>query len=575
MKTNPFHHVLCAGLLLAGVTASQAVPVTFQVNMGYQISLGAFNPATDQVTVHGSFTTSWGPSAPMTPSGGDPNVYQVTIDIGSAAGTIEEYKYVIGAGGWENDPNRYLTVPASAQTLGVAYYNNQWAGGPDVSVQFSVNMSAQIGAGNFDPVNDTVQARGGFNGWSALELAPNPGNPAIYEGSWTSGATAPGAQVQYKFTFVKGATTTWESRGNVPYGNDHNRLYTMATTNQTLPTVYFGDVSGYPIKAAAFFEVNVQARILTGGFDPATDQVWVRGNAMGWGSPEESQGFQLFPDPSRPGSYTNTYKMESRLTGQAMEYKHTLWRTNTTGGGYTTVWEDGSNKVLVWDGSEPTIDGGYHLRTSSGLFNGQSASDFLSADTVVTFRVNMAGAVGVGGTPVFNPNAPDYMFVAINGSFISGGWWTWNGGPPYEFYMLDDGASHGDAVAGDMIFTDQFTFPKGSPVRVQYKYGINGEDNEAAPMNDHVRYIRAVGTYVMPIDTFGVMTQEADPGSLAIAKNSATQVTITWNGRPGVRLQATASLTGGTWADVPGTDGASSSVQTIGSGNLFYRLTKL
>lgn len=571
MKTRVFTQALLAGALLAGAQFGQAVPVTFQLNMSYLIGVGGFNPATQDVRLSGSFN-GWGSTTIMAPSGGNPQVYQTTVDIADAAGTIAEYKFRIGTdnSGWESIANRYLTVPSGATTLPEAYFNNQWAGGPDVTVTFSVNMSAQIGAGNFDPAADSVQVRGGFNGWTALDLTPKAGSPGIYEGAWTSGTYPPGSQLQYKFTFVKGLNTTWESRGNVPYGNDHNRLLTVSTANQTLPTVYFSDVTGFPIKAAAAFEANVQAFIVTGQFNPATDQVYVRGNAMGWGDPPSGQGFQLMEDTSRPGIYTNIYKMDNRLTGAVLEFKYTLWKNSST-----TTWEGGANKSLVWTGTEPTTADGYHLQAYSGLFDGLSPNDFLSADTLVTFRVNMAGAVGYGGTPIFNPNAPDYMFVAINGNFVPGGWWTWNGAPDYAYYLLDDGASHGDAVAGDKIFSDQYLFTRGSPVRIQYKYGINGEDNEAAPMNDHVRYIRATGTYVMPIDTFGTITQEADPGTLSIARTSLTQITVSWNGRPGVRLQACSTLPGGTWTDVAGTDGASSSVQTIGSGNVFYRLNKL
>lgn len=567
MRNNLFPTALCASLLLGAAAQIQAVPVTFQVNMGYQISIGGFTPATDQLTVHGSFN-GWGAGVTMTPSGSNTEIYQATLDLTAAAGTILEYKYVIGAGTWESTPNRYLTVPEAAQTLGESYFNNAWAGGPEMTVNFSVNMSAQIGAGNFTAGADTVQVRGGFNGWGMLELTPSPGNPAIYEGSFTSAANPPGSQVQYKFTFVRGGNTTWESRGNVPYGNDHNRLYTLAPGTQTLPTVYFSDVSGFPIKAAAAYEVNVQALILTGGFDPANDQVWVRGTAMGWGSPTESQGFQLVADTTRPGVYTNLYKMDSRLTGAVLDYKYTIWKLATS----STTWEGGANKTMVWDGTEPTTADGYHLRANAGLFDGLSPNDFLAQDTVVTFRVNMNGAVGVGGTPVFTPGAPAYDFVAINGAWRDGGWWPWNGNVPS--LMTDDGFPP-DGVAGDGIYTESFTFPKGASVRVQYKYGINGLDNEAPALSDHVRYIRAVGSYVMPVDTFGVMTVEADPSLLSIARTSATQVTLTWNGRPGVRLQSSGSLTGATWGDVPGTDGASSSVQTLGAGNLFFRLTKL
>ncbi len=38
MKTNALKQTLCASLLLGAITVSHAVPVTFQVNMGYQVS---------------------------------------------------------------------------------------------------------------------------------------------------------------------------------------------------------------------------------------------------------------------------------------------------------------------------------------------------------------------------------------------------------------------------------------------------------------------------------------------------------------------------------------------------------
>lgn len=567
MRSKLTSPLLCASLLLAGGVLSHAVPVTFQLNMSYQYSIGAFNPDTDQLTVRGTFN-GWDPSAPMTPVGGQPYLYAVTVDVGAAAGSIAEYKFVLGDNNWESTPNRYYPVPAAAATVGEAFFNNQWAGGPDVNVTFRVNMSAQAGAGNFDPATDSVQVRGGFEGWSGLAMTPTTGDAAIYEGTWTSGAHPPGTQFQYKFVFIRGGNVTWESRGNVPYGNDANRLVVLTGADQTEPTVYFNDVSGFPIKAAAAYEVNVGAMTVTGAFDPATDEVWVRGNAMGWDTPNAGQGFQLFEDTTRPGIYTNIYKMDSRLTGEVLEFKYVLWRPAT----FSTTWEGGANKSLVWNGTEPTTADGYHLRSHSGLFDNLSPSDFLAEDTYVTFRVNMNGAVGVGGDPVFNPGDPSYHWLSLNGPFRNNGeWGPWNGGLPL---MFDDGFD-ADEVAGDGIYSEKILFPRGSAVRVQYKYGINGLDNEAPAFNDHVRYIRALGDYVMPVDTFGVIVVEADPGTLTITRTSPTQVTLTWNGRPGLRLQSASSLAPGDFADVPGTDGQSSSTQTIGAGNQYFRLSKL
>ncbi|MCB1151726.1 hypothetical protein KDK88_09255 [bacterium] len=79
-------------LLLTTATAAAAVPLTFQVRMGYQITLGAFDPAADTVDVAGSFN-GWG-TAPLTPladADGD-SVWSVTVD-GFTPGETIEYKF--------------------------------------------------------------------------------------------------------------------------------------------------------------------------------------------------------------------------------------------------------------------------------------------------------------------------------------------------------------------------------------------------------------------------------------------------------------------------------------------------
>jgi hypothetical protein len=169
-------------------------------------------------------------------------------------------------------------------------------------------------------------------------------------------------------------------------------------------------------------------------------------------------------------------------------------------------------------------------------------NDYLPADTLVTFRVNMTNAVAYPSGPAFDPTA--VFGVWFNGDCLINGWYTTWGSMWPETQLFDDG-TNGDAVAGDSIYTCQYLVPKGKAVRAQYKYGIDSLDNEAASGSDHVRYIRSVGTYVMPLDTFGsIANNEPAPGfgDLTVGPGSGGHVLVSWLGRPGVFLQTSADL---------------------------------
>lgn len=564
---------LWTGLLMGSVLPALAVPVTFQVNMDYQVNIAAaFAPATGTVTCRGSFN-SWGNTFVLTNSTANPFLYTGTTEVAGAAGDTIQYKYVFNnntAGSsdqWESvsSPNRFYKLTGSAQVVPEAYFSDKWAGAQPVDITFHVNMSAQIGAGNFDPATGTVEARGAFNGWGGgFTLTNTTAQPGIYSGTYTEAEVPPGATREYKFVYVDSTNAVhWENLLGYPNGN---RWFLVPSNNVDLATYYYGDASGFPIKAAVYFQLDMNAQIQVGNFDRAADQAWVRGNTVGWGSPPE--GLQLFEDTSRPGVYTNLYTIASQLTGAVIEYKHVIWRPGTL----VTVWEDGSNKTLTFTGTEPTNSAGYHVITlGPSYFNGMSPSDLLMADTLVTFRVDMSNAHRFGGAS-FDPANEG---VWINGNMLPSGWNTYGswGSMPAETKMYDDGVTAGDAVAGDKIYTWQITLPKGANPQVQYKYGIESGDNEAPSGQDHMRYVRATGTYVMPIDTFGTQTQEISFGNLAIAPATGGKVQLTWLGRPGVHLQTATNL-GGAWVDDMATDGLMATNYTIGTTPMFFRLIK-
>lgn len=541
--------------------AATAVPVTFQVNMGYQISQGAFDPAIpeNKVEVRGSFN-NWGGGFALSPSATDPNLYVGTTDITGASGSTVEYKFVTVSGdtlNWESSNNRAFTMPTAAQTVPVAYFNNQWDGAP-LNVTFQVNMASQIAAHAFDPTVDTVNVRGEFNSWGTTALTPDATNPDVYVAT-VEVPQAPGSQVQYKFHIARGAGgETWE--------HDPNRQFQQKDTDQTLPVVYFNNVTGVPVKAKLDVAVDLSAQIAGGTFDPATQEVYLRGNKVGWGVPPE--GLKLEADASRAGMYTNTLVLDNALTGDVIEFKFTIWDPNTSG----TTWEDGANKSVTFTGSEPNV-GGYLTKSFGPVyFNGVNPADILSADTLVTFQVDMKGATRFAGAP-FDP-AADTVF--INGTFVNNGsWGPWGTQDP-TWQLFDDGVTGGDLVANDGIYTRQINIPRGAQTRVTYKYGINSEDNEAAVGNDHVRYIRSTGAYTMPVDKFGAPVQETqtgDLGNLTIARAANGHLTITWNGQPGVKLQRV-DLNTGVATDVAGTEGQSSADIVADQSSAFYRLAK-
>ncbi|MGZ8900589.1 MAG: hypothetical protein ACXW3Z_10880, partial [Limisphaerales bacterium] len=420
----------------------------------------------------------------------------------------------------------------------------------------------------FDPANgDFVEVRGNFNAWSGgvTTLAPSAENPDVYEAT-AEIPDAPGSRGEYKFVINKvnpDATTT------VVWENDPNRFFTQTAEAQDLPVVYFNNVTGVPIKAAINFQVDLSGYINAGLFDTNTQEVYIRGNRpdIGWEAPP-AEGFQLFPDASRPGIYTNLYLTDSQITGDRVEYKVTLWTPETL----ATTWEDGANKTLTFTGTEPENAAGYHeIVVEPAYFNGVAPGTLLNEETVVTFRVNINNARTTAGA-TFNPTTDT---VALNGAFLTGGWQPWES--LFDTRAFDDGVSGGDTTASDGIYTLQLTLPRGTPSRLVYKYGVNGADNEAAIGDDRIRFVRETGAYTLPVDIFGTMTEETltqNLGTVAIARANLGEVTIKWTGQSGVRLQKLDNLQSGAVTDLPTTDRQSTYTAPASGQMGFFRLVK-
>ena len=263
------------------------------------------------------------------------------------------------------------------------------------------------------------------------------------------------------------------------------------------------------------------------------------------------------PAASNSNIYSGVWVF-SDAPGTAEQYKFCIppsdWEAPTsTGGGNRSFNLVATNGALVL----PVV-----------FFSDLNVDDLLPVDTLVTFSVSMTNAVGTD-SQVFNPTTDG---VYLNGDFMgqlsggSAGWLTWTEGnlTPYELTN----------ISPSLIYSITLGIPKGNSLALTYKYSINGVDNEAPSGSNHVRYIRTLGQYVLPLDQFGNQYAEPSFGNLKASPSTPGHVLVSWLGRPGVHLQTLSSLSSAVWQDHTETDGLMSTNWPAASGSLFFRLIK-
>ena len=258
-----------------------------------------------------------------TPRDGSTNIaYSTNITISAAPDAIRWYAANLSA----TDSDQRQPYFNNLQITGPAPVTNQ--------VTFTVNMSYQASQGLFSTNNsDTVQVRGDFNNWTGT-LLTNQGNN-IFGGTFPISATE-GTPLNYKF---------WNSATNAPnsgFESGANRVLTMGANGatNTLPVVYFSNLAG---ERFVTFSVNMAIQQAKGAFNPASNNVLVRGNfGGGWDiltNQLTSQGGNI---------YSGSFLLSSSNTNTSVAYK--FFTTGTTPG-----WEAGDdrtfNLVFNTDGS--------------------------------------------------------------------------------------------------------------------------------------------------------------------------------------------------------------------------------
>jgi len=353
------------------------------------------------------------------------------------------------------------------------------------TVEFQCNMGVQIKKGLFNAATDTLFISGGFNGWGTTDIMTDPNNDSIFTITLQPGNV--GDIVEFKFRYVHNGVMNWESVSN--------RQYQLPAG----PSVYFAWFNNDSIFVQQYdismtFSCNMELERLSGRFDPATDTVSVNGDFNGWAAKTTI----MTPNPLNQDVYEATTTIR-RGVGEYIEFK--FWYTDNN-------WESVPNRKYTF-----TAEDIANLSASfSASFNDGSLDNVINQPCKIKFTVYTEGArsaIDQNPFPVVNT-------VHIAGSALPLQWpgGGWPNSDSIRVIQLYDDGTHGDAQAGDKIFSNIITFPSYTSLNVQYKYGINwgdavnnggGNDNEAGFAVNHELQMTKFMSSATTVDTFGVM----------------------------------------------------------------------
>jgi hypothetical protein len=399
-----------------------------------------------------------------------------------------------------------------------------------VPVTFQVNLGAQTALGKFNPATDTVRASGGFNSWATdFILTGSEANPNIYWGIFNVSGTS-GSSIQYKYIMSTASGLTWE--GNVQSGNPNgNRTFVLASTNQTLPAVYFNNVTNSTsVTTPVTFQVNMSVQSALGNFDPASGTVSVGGDFNSW-SPT---AFALTNQVSDTNLWAGTFNL-SGAVNSTFNYKivmnGSVWENNGVGPG------GAQNRAVTLSNASPVNLVMY--------FNNQTNPP---PPIPITFQVNLAVQTALGN---FDPANGDT--VEARGTFN-----TWAAG-----FILTNSPASSTIYTGTWVDSSD-----GLGASVQYQYVLNGATWETL-VGNRAHVLGSTNLQTVPLVFFNDVS---GLGPLAIGPMTNGLTTLSWTANPNVRLQSATNPASSTWQDVSDTAGQDSATLPVGPANTFFRL---
>lgn len=332
-------------------TGGDSVNVTLQINMRVKILESKFDPTTDVVRAAGSFQ-GWDPttSPDMLDPEGD-SIYVYTYKMTEQ--TTHIYKFLIGTD-WGNDEanNRELEVGSNDMVVSVVYFDDDSVvtETADGNILFTAKMDVMNEIGIYDPVKDSLQVRGGFNGWGDSQpLRSKMEQYFLDENEWFLDVSfedeGVGNDQAYKFYVVIADTATiWTDSWERPLsqGGGNRNIDFEGSATQEAPIAYYDDVhpdwvieSGVNVQAIFSVDMSpaMDPALQAVPFSPAADTVfWISGQpsfaaSQGWVDSTVNRVLMLTDDNS-DSVYTGTMTVNTPAFN-AFEYRYAFWHAGS------------------------------------------------------------------------------------------------------------------------------------------------------------------------------------------------------------------------------------------------------
>jgi hypothetical protein len=477
--------------------------------------------------------------------GGD--YWEVTVEFD--AGTAVEYKFYTNANdtvfagaewegqGWEGDlegGNRTLTVGSEDEVIPVQFVNGWKAGATQFEAPFTshedtvtvwIRVNVQ-GYADFNPDLQVIGVRGaahpGFLGnlsWaSTLFLEPEEnhanGGSQQYTGSnfWSGAIKFPkdsvdvGEELPYKFVIAEQGNATdvvfWESDPNRTIKIPENKADTTAHwdwLDRQAPIVV-----DHQDEVIVTWVADLASALNNRGFSYG-DTIQVRSGYYGTATETRTKMMR------RMGLSTRYTAIDTVMTtiGAPLDYQYYIIKNGVE---YREVYYnflydgetvgEAERRMSTVSSAEMTIEDIETSQLDVHRMPEFRNTSILTQAVMVTFTCDARPAIYQvaagdmlddiqGIVDVTDPDQVLNLGMIINGP-ATGGWGTW--GPPLledeDNRMYDDG-THGDAVAGDSIFSIQISYDPDSMdvVGQEFKFGIGGGDNEGGYGNNHIENI--------------------------------------------------------------------------------------
>ncbi|MBP7461760.1 MAG: VCBS repeat-containing protein [Candidatus Delongbacteria bacterium] len=387
-------------------------------------------------------------------------------------------------GDWEGGDNKIIK-PTANMTTDLYYYNNGTTPpyNPTDSVEVFVRIFLKVGdmdpsAGHYAGVRGskneggTQSAFGNLDNWATNFKLNQEGTEGMAQYFWSGAlrfpaAEAPGTTIEYKFIYDKNGTVAWDDGAN--------KTVVLTPNDTTIKWVYWKGIEpsfDVPDTFNITYEANMKTLVQGGWFQPATDSLFAPGS-HNWGG--HDVGNFMLQDLFESSKFTVTLENQiaSKGTKYAVKFKASPdWKFVDHG------WEGNANREWKYDGNKDTT-----LLFVPNLVGREPA---LKQDVSVTFSVDMNHAGRKDGDGNFKG------FTNIDYVFVSGSWQDADSGMSFSsdygsaanqcldsilandtvYYRLyDDGATGGDKVAGDKVYTTTITGKQGKSCGWLIKFG--------------------------------------------------------------------------------------------------------